>query len=324
MSPQDLEEGIAYTIEMDANTPNVVYLKSKMDSRYAPVWNHPQGRSQDKVVTLKIPFAGTYKVQFGVLTRGGVVYAEETSFTLDQTNTDFINDPLWTLLAGGVGKSKTWVLDLDGDAVSKYFQGPLYFYGTEDSWESVAMYAEGKSADAVKAELGISDTWNWNPDYKGNSWLMSAGDYGSMTFDLIDGANLTVSHKMLNSEQTGTYMIDAEGHTMRSTDAFILHDSGRDGQVIDWGNLKIMTLTENTMQLAALRDPVLSGEGACLLVYNFISKEYSDAWTPGEVEEPEPNLPNNWEDDVNVDVSYIRKWVLSPIRLSTGRVWMVR
>ena len=311
VSPEDLEEGIAYTIEFDATTPNVVYLKSKMDSRYTPVWNHPQGRSQDKVVTLKLPFAGTYKVQFGVLTRGGVVYAQETSFTLDQMNTDFIKDPLWTLLTGGVGKSKTWMLDLNADAVSKYFLGPLYFYGTEDSWESLAMYAAGSSGDKVKEVLGISDTWNWSPDYKGNSWLMSTGDYGTMTFDLIDGANLTVDHKMLGRAETGTFMMDAEKHTMRTTDAFILHDAGRDGQVIDWGNIKILSLTETSMQLAVLRDPVLSGDGACLLVYNFISKEYSDAWTPGEVAEPEPALPNNWEDDVNMDVSYIRKWVLS-------------
>jgi hypothetical protein len=48
-----------------------------------------------------------------------------------------------------------------------------------------------------------------------------------------------------------------------------------------------MSLTENTLQLAVLRDPELSGEGACLLVYNFISKEYYDNWTPGEQEEPE-------------------------------------
>jgi glycosyltransferase involved in cell wall biosynthesis len=46
------------------------------------------------------------------------------------------------------------------------------------------------------------------------------------------------------------------------------------------------------MQLAALRDPVLSGEGACLLVYNFISKDYKDNWTPGVVAEPEPTLPD--------------------------------
>ncbi len=315
VSPEDLEEGIAYTIEFDATTPNVVYLKSKMDSRYTPVWNHPQGRSQDKVVTLKLPFAGTYKVQFGVLTRGGVVYAQETSFTLDQMNTDFIKDPLWTLLTGGVGKSKTWVLDLFPKDVApicaKYFKGPLYFYSDNHSWENIT---EGKPLSGTDSE-GVK-TWSYEADWLGaSSWIFGSEtlmDYGTMTFDLIDGAHLFVDHKILGRQESGSFLMDTESHTMRTVDATILHDAGREGQVVDWGSVRVMSLTENSMQLAVMRSRPLSGEGPAWLTYNFISKEYSDAWTPGEVAEPEPALPNNWEDDVNVDVSYIRKWVLSP------------
>lgn len=48
VSPEDLEEGIAYTIEFDPTTPNVVYLKSKWTAATRP-WNHPQGRSQDSM-----------------------------------------------------------------------------------------------------------------------------------------------------------------------------------------------------------------------------------------------------------------------------------
>jgi len=38
-----------------------------------------------------------------------------------------------------------------------------------------------------------------------------------------------------------------------------------------------MSLTENTMQLAVLRDPVLSNDGAAMLTFNFISKTYKES-----------------------------------------------
>jgi len=302
VTPEELVEGIAFTITHDSQNPNIVYLESKMPSRYTPLWIHPQGRSQDQKVTLEIAFEGTYNVTFGVQTRGGVVFGEPVTFTVDQFYAGFVDNELWTLLSGGVDKEKTWYLDLDADAVSRYFLGPLYFYGTDDSWETVT---EGKTVEG--------DSWNWQPDYKGNSWLMAAADFGSMTFNLKGNANVTVEHKTISARgtETGLYMIDTNNHTLRMIDASPLHDAGRDGVVIDWGDIKIMSLTEDHMQLAVLRDPVLSGEGACLLVYNFISKDYYDNWVPGEVAEPEPTLPDNWMNDVSQTVNKTIVWKLS-------------
>lgn len=304
VTPDDLVEGLAYTVTHDANNPNIVYLESKMGGSYTPLWSHPQGRSQEQKVTLKIAFPGTYEVKFGVQTRGGVVYGSPVTFTIDDFYAEFVSDELWTLLSGGVGAAKTWYLDLDAEGVSRYFIGPLYFYGTDDSWETVT--------NGVTLPDG-SDSWNWNPDWPGNSWLMDAADFGSMTFDLIEGANVVVEHKTIPARGTerGTYMLDVDEHTLRMTDASPLHDINRDGVVIDWGDIKIMSLTENTLQLAVLRDPELSGEGAALLVYNFISKEYFDNWTPGEQEDPEPSLPDNWLDDVSQTVQKTIIWKLS-------------
>lgn len=297
---EDLVEGIAYKIEHDATNPNIVYLTSLMGNGYTPLWNHPQGRSQEPKVTLKIPFAGTYNVQFGVETQGGVVYGDTTTFKVNKLYPDFISDELWTLLAGGSGKSKTWYLDLNATSTSKYFGGPLYFYGTNDSWESVT------NGVAVGG-----DSWNWCPKYSENTWLMSAADFGSMTFDLIDGAHISVEHKTIAARGTekGTYMMDVDNHTMKLTDAAILHDSGRDAIVTKWGDIKILSLTKDVMQLAVLRDN--SSEGKCLLVYNFISKDYSDAWTPAATTEPEPKLPNGWQNDISQTVNKSIKWVLS-------------
>ncbi len=310
---EELVEGIAFKIEHDADNPNIVYLTNLMDSKYTPLWNHPQGRSQQHKVTLKIPFPGIYKVQFGVETRGGVVYGDTVTFEVKDMYAGFIEDEMWTMLAGGAGKSKTWYLDLDVEGVSRYFLGPLYFYGTDDWWGNVS--DGGNPLNLNLNPPASPDSWSWTPDYAGNSWLMDAGDYGSMTFDLIDGANVVVEHKMLPSRGTekGTYLIDVENKNIAFSDAAMLHDSAREGTVIGaWRDIRILSLTENTMQLGVLRDPVTSGEGICLLVYNYISKDYYDNWVPGETEEPEPSLPDGWKDDISQSVQTSVKWVLSP------------
>ncbi len=309
VNPGDLVEGIAFKIEHDPQNPNIVYLTSLMDSRYTPLWDHPQGRSQAHKVTLKIPFEGTYQVKFGVQTRGGMVFGEPATFTIDDFYAGFVDHELWTLLSGGVGQEKTWYLDLDAEELSRYFLGPLYFYGTDDSWETVT---EGKTVEG--------DSWNWKPDYKGNTWLLDAGDYGSMTFSLKDGAKVSVDHKMISGRgvENGMFMIDTDNHTMRMLDAAPLHDAGRDGQVVDWGNIKIMSLTEDYMQLAVLRDEALSGEGPALLVYNFISKDYKDNWVPGDQPDPEPPYEGNANDDLTTSTTTSKKWALS---LNTPYNW---
>jgi hypothetical protein len=302
VTPSDLVEGIAFKIEHDPSNPNIVHLVSLMDTKYTPLWDHPQGRSQEHDVTLKIPFAGTYEVKFGVETRGGVVYGEPVTFTVDDLYAEFINDPLWALLSGGVGEEKTWYLDLDQNGLSRYFTGPLYFYGTADSWKTVT---DGETVEG--------DSWNWKADWPGNKWMMDPANFGSMTFNLKGGANVQVIHNTIPTRGTeaGTYMINVDDHTMRLSDASPLHDPNRDGVVVDWGNIKIMSLTEDYMQLAVLRDPALSGEGACLLVYNFISKDYFDNWTPGEVVEPEPPYNGDPNEDLTTSVSTKKKWTMS-------------
>lgn len=294
----DLVEGIAFEIKHDSGNPNIVYLINKMGKGYTPLWNHPQGRSQEDTVTLKMPFAGTYPVQFGVETRGGVVWGDSVSFKVDNFYADFVNDELWTKLSGGVGKSKTWYLDLDANGVSRYFNGPLYFYSTGYSWESIT---NGAAPEGV-------DQWNWCPKWSENTWMMNAADFGSMTFDLKNGANVTVIHNTIPSRGTekGLYMISTTEHTMRMTNASPLHDSNRNGQVIDWGNIRIMSLTENTMQLGVLRDAALAGDQACWLVYNFISKDYFDNWVAGEAQPPYSGNANN-----DLTTTSTKKWKLS-------------
>ena len=279
----DLAQGIAYTVTVDQAT-NTVQLSSLLDSKYTALWTHPQGRSQAKDVTLRIPFSGDYQVTFGVVTRGGVVYGEPFSFTLQNTNPELLTDELWTLISGGVNQKKTWVIDLDENGVSKYFAGPLYFYGTDDNWDT---------AHGAAAPEG-ADSWNWCPDWAGNSWITAAKNFGTMTFDLKNGPHITVNDLDNGSTYSGTYLLDPENHTISLSDAQILHLSSYDAIVTNWrSNLKLFSLTEHTMQIAALRDN--SNEGPCLLVFNFISKEaYDDPSllpTEGNTDLIEPTEP---------------------------------
>ena len=313
VKPGDLVEGIAYKIEHDAANPNIVYLKSLMGSKYTPLWSHPQGRSQEQTVTLKMPFAGTYNVVFGVETRGGVVYGDTATFKIDDMYAEFVSDPMWTKVAGGAGKSKTWYLDLDADATSRYFLGPIYFFTNTYTWDNLhnaagENYLDADAWDATKAitpnlsETGTA-TWYWLADYPGNSWMCDAADFGSMTFDLIGGANITVDQEAYGlGKSTGSYMLDVDKHTITFSDAYPVHDSNRDAEMKAATEFRILYLTDDAMQIMVVPS------GAC---YNFISKEYKDNWVPGEVADPEPALPDGWQDDISQTVNKSITWKLS-------------
>jgi len=291
---------LKFSITQNPADPNMVIMVSETPGM-TPHWNTPLGRSTRLVDTVRLAFPGEYQFKYGVQSSGGYIESDAVTISITTTNTNYIEDELWTLLSGGVDNEKTWYLDLNAEKTCKYFAGPLYFYGTDNGWLGDC-YGDGEG----------DDCWSWEADYAGNSWVMPEGDYGSITFDLKGNANVNANHLMLGRTESGKYTLDADAKTIKMTDAGILHDAGRDGQVIDWGNIKIITLTKDYMQLAALRDPALSGEGACLLVYNFISKDYSDNWVPGEPVEPEPTLPDGWQDDVSQVVSTAMVWKLSP------------
>ncbi|MDD4534187.1 MAG: hypothetical protein WCS15_03300 [Prevotella sp.] len=270
-TPEQLAEGSAYTIEHDASNPNIVYVKSLVPSSYQVLWESPQGRTQGSDLTLKIPFAGNYKVRMGVQTRGGIVYGPEATFTIDNFYAGFIDDPLWNTLTGGAGNSKKWYLDVDETSTCRYFAGPMYFYGTADNWNSVML-----------GEKIGGDSWNWSADWAGNgSWLFGstgAMDYGYMEFGLSGNATVKVVDNAVGKTYNGTFQLNTEKHTISMTDAPVLHDPSHDAIVTKWGEARILSMDNDHLQLAVLRDN--SSEGPCLLSFNFISEDYKKNWTP--------------------------------------------
>nr|WP_321452672.1 hypothetical protein [uncultured Carboxylicivirga sp.] len=288
VTSDELVEGIAYKIEHDTDNPNIVYLTSLMDSKYQPLWNHPQGRSQKSTVTLKMPFAGSYDVQFGVQTRGGYVYGDTVQFTIDDMYPGFIEDELWTFVSGGIDKSKTWYLDLDSEETSRFFMGPMWFFTSTYEWDNLHNLAGGNyiDSDDWKAENAIvpnmtngEATWYWTADWAGNQWMCAAADFGTMTFDLKGGAHVVVDQSAYSSDiaggkvQNGTYMLDSEKHTISFTDAYPLHVIERTESVTTSTEFRILYADSAKMQIMTVPG------GEC---FNYISEEYRDNWKPDE------------------------------------------
>ncbi len=310
----EILEGISFEINHDSDNPNIIHLVSLMDSKYTPLWIHPQGNSQQKEVTLKMPFAGTYDVTFGVETKGGIVYGDTVQFTVDDMCSDFIQDDMWTMLSGGAGHAKKWFLDLDAEKVSRYAKGPIYFFTGGYNWNNLhassgANYLDSDDWDATKAiEPNLTDgsaTWYWLADWAGNSWMCDAADFGSMTFDLIGGAHLSVDQDAYGlGTGEGTYMIDTENHTLQCTNAYPVHDTNHDEEMktkLVGGMFNILYISDDFLQL------MIPASGTC---YNFISEDYKNNWSPVP---DEPTLPYTGKanDDLTTTTTMTKKWTIN-------------
>lgn len=265
------KDKLSFDAFINPNNSNQVIIKSHNTSDIVYwSWDNEVGSAGGYTTnyadTLEFGFAGKYTINYSIASSGGLVTADSKAIDIKTYSLGYMDQSvLWTYLTGGVGKEKTWYLDLDAKGKSVYFDGPVFFYGTNDSWESVT---EGKSVGG--------DSWHWNPVYSENTWLMSAVDYGSLTFGAITGHTLLADKKVEGKTERGAYWMDVNTHTMTTTNATILRDSGRISIVTKWTSIKILSLTENAMQLAVLRDNDPK-ESPCLLVYNYVSKAYYDS-----------------------------------------------
>ena len=237
---------LKYTIAPSSTNPNDIVLTS-LTPGLTPYWVTPYGQSIKLTDTTNVPFPGTYKFVYGVESAGGLVQADTTLVTITTIDKKTVSDPMWIkLTGGGLDHSRTWVLDLDAKGVSKFFAGPFYFGGTG---------------------------WEWDPAFKDIPWAgVSAGDYGTMTFDLIGNANFKSNNKMFpDLSGTGKFMLYPATNELATIDAQVLHDKAQGGNVANWNaRMTVKTLTDSTMQLIAKKD------ASNWLIYNYITKQYYD------------------------------------------------
>lgn len=292
-----------YTIDEGGNT----VILTNYTPQTIPVWDYGSGTSRRAVDTIRFAFAGTYTINFSAITEGGVVEGQPVTITVTENNFNYVSDPIWEMLTGGVGNTKTWLLDVDADGVSKYWNGPMFFFGADIGYlEEGGDWGDGVHTTGCYGE----DCWTWDPDLPSiQGWGFSGpADFGEMTFGLVDGATLEVNHLTLPSygQQSGNFYVNTTDKTLSTTNATILHDAIYETCVLDWNNAKILSITEDAMQIGIYRDC-----DPATLSFNFISKDYSDNWVPEETGPEEPTLPGNWEDIVSEITTTAITWKLS-------------
>jgi len=238
---------------------NTVYLINHTD-KVEPVWDYATGKSIRRVDTVHYAFMGDYVIRRSAVTQGGIVYLDSIVVHVTKDNLNYVNDPLWSALTGGVGEQKTWFLDLNANGVSKFFESPVYFAGDDYAWNGECAKPNG-------------NCWTWFPKWSDNTWLAPKADYGSMTFNLKGGPFVIVDQKATSNAgvSNGTFYLDKDAKTISFSGVTPLNQ-GYD-QVYTKG--RIISLTENTLQIA-FKHP----SKAELEVFNYISKSYSDNWVP--------------------------------------------
>lgn len=272
---------IKYTVTQDMKADpggNTVILKN-MTPGTLSMWDYGTGSSTRMVDTVKFAFTGDYVIKFSVSTGGRIVKMDSVVVKVTQDNLNYVNDPLWTALSGGVGKDKQWVLDTEG----KYFSGPLSFYGVNNGWlKEGGPWASG----AFSTGCYGGDCWTWGPgisDIYPN--MMTKGDYGMMTFGLKGTAAFQAVKPMESgATQNGSYFLSVNSKMLTINNASILRGykpakNGLTG-ISNWTSYKILSLDQNTMQLGVIRDKDVDGEGVAMIVYNFLSKTFSDNYVP--------------------------------------------
>lgn len=210
----------------------------------------------DSSVIVKVPnnFTGADPLLANKITYGTAIDTIDYSIQIfDPAILEYYKDPLFKLLTGGIGKEKTWVLDLDAKGVSTKFKGPLYFSGVDYGWDNQC----GKTG---------GDCWLYDPNYE--SWMGAAQDYGTMTIGLKSGTAepvVKVSQKGITKSGvfSGSYFFDVKTKTMSFINVVPLN-MGRD-QV--WSKAYVISLKEDRMQLG-FKDPVKSE----MAIYNYVRK----------------------------------------------------
>ncbi len=247
---------------------NTVILKNNTQGTIS-MWDYGTGTSIKPVDTIHFAFKGNYVIKFSAATAGGIVEMDPKTVTVTGDNLNYVNDPLWTNLTGGVGNEKTWMLDYGKHGK---FAGPLSYYDPLTTWKEIA--------DGT-AKLG------WAPDWAGNTWIIPEADKAStMTFSLKGGPFLT-NHKVTEGvNESGTYFLDVNAKTITTTNATILRSASFIANASNWNNnLVVLSLTEDQFQVGVRRT---NSEGDYLYVWNFISKEYADNYVPED--QPDPNF----------------------------------
>ena len=272
-SSSDLVEGITFSVTPDTDDPNTIHCTSTL-SGVICLWETPNGRSQGNSLDVVLPFAGEYDFVFGVITSGGVVYADTTTITLTTNNFSTLENDFYNNLTGGIESEKKWV-PCDGDYGIGQCTAPLMYCNPDDVLN-----------DGTEVTDLAFENWapNWDPGFQ--SWLIPETDPymdSYMIFSLYSATGCTLEEYRGEDGEKGsstgttlsgkyTFNIDDEEHpTLSFTDTYSMHCLSFDDVCDNYtSEIKVIELTEYILQLATMRT---NDEGSWWLVWNFIPED---------------------------------------------------
>lgn len=183
--------------------------------------------------------------------------------------------------------STTWFIDVK----KILFNGPVFFYGTDDSWATV-----------TNKEPLVGNVWVWEAEQY--DWICPAADFGSMK--LSSDGSVSIVYKDAEGMSTtaeGTYTVNEADKTISlSIDLLTPYNfstTAGDGltqvnsKTVD---LKILSLDGKSMKIGVVRtsDPATlsinfvsdanyNGYEAQLTCYDHTHGDYADAWSSATV-----------------------------------------
>lgn len=278
LSTADLIEGKAYSVTFDQET-NLVTLKNLLGNNYVASWITPNGITKGSEVSFSLPFSGDYEVQFGVMTRGGMVYGEPYNFTLPYNNFSLLSDQIWTDLAGGVdengnGSPVTWVPVNMNYGIGRC-SSPVMYMNPDD------VMNDGNGNSDLK--FG-SNNWNpnWDPGFQ--SWLIDSNDPyldSEMTMYLDSQRGCVAEIKRVTGSGETNYtttfnlnISDPDRPTVTFNNGEMLHAAWGDGVCSNYSTeINLIECTPYLLQFATMRD---NSEGPWWIVWNFVRKEVKE------------------------------------------------
>lgn len=298
-SADDLVAPNAYTVTIEGNR---VILKSNIKD-CTPLWDTPNGRSQQQEMTIELPFAGDYEVTFGVETRAGAVFGAPYKFTIAQNDFSMLSNEKYFFLADKNfkrGDAQPTAEELIKGISKKWYPndkdyglgctGPVMYMTPYDP-TNTGNYTQAESDGGVYKDVPFGRAnWapNWDPGFQ--SWLIPDTDpymdsYMEFTMDAAHGCvlNMYRGEDGAKGASTGVNLsgkynlanVDLSGYSSPllsfSDPVFALHNKGFDEVCANYTqDIIVAELTPYYLTLITKRT---NDEGNWYIVWNFVSEE---------------------------------------------------